>query len=540
MNFPAHDIYVASGTTPGADAADADPKITQYLNEVTKGIAVQNLEAAGYPDGYKRPGVADSDYDTGFTGTYRSGGNGASAGAVYEYEVEVRKKVDLYLADLLPNMDTSDEVVAGAKSRRNKAHTVLVLDHSHSMGCPSEGDCSCLSDPSVGACQGKLKMDDLLDATADFYAMFDVFRDEIVVVPFNTAAITRKVTDLLRIANINFGNMNLVGQGVARAILQDYPPEGLTNMSDAFIQTIGAIDDVMAGSKESISVVGFFDGGATAMRALFSDTADLPRFGEGYDYTHYSIEWLQPNGVKNPGPGVLVPSGMMDIGYIDPNPPAMVNTSVPSCSPALPIEVNSADEFAPAAQTTFASEEGPCLNSLETHIPGDPARTFGRNYGGVDANCANCPQKGFEDYLEMYSNYPIQLADYIREQKNGTIYVIGLGPVNPALQAMEDNPDADPAEVAAGLNVPPVDPNDPYWNVFDNFYLKKPLLNRIAMDFKTADQYPEFNYSGYNSYEILRSGNPEKAGIFLPTADTGELRQLFKQIARKILLQLIA
>ena len=543
--IPEENIYALSGVNPGDNPSTRDLEISKYLNAITKEIAIQNLEAAGYPNGHKKPGLPDGDYEINFNGVYRAAGAGASDGAVHEYEVNITKKIDFFIADLIPNFSTNDVVGAHAKSRRNKARVVVILDHSHSMGCPVEGDCACLSDPNGGECGGKAKTEDLVQAAGDFYTMFDVVNDEIIAVPFNTIATQINITEWVNDLNLNPNDIPLFGQRAAADLLAQYPAEGLTNMSDAFVQAIGAIRDMTNGSEESVSVVGFFDGGATAMRALFSDPNSLapyPAGGTNRDYIHYTMEWLQPNGLLNSGPGVLVHYDAFDMGYIDPFPPADAagNMPVPSCGPEFPPTVPPMS-LADAAAEVFNSPAGDgCLNSLEGHMPGDPTITYGTNYGKNDPNCPTCPMKGFENYPEQYYNSTIELADYIREKLNGIVYIVGLGPINPFLAALAADPGADRATLAAALNVPMVDPNDEYENIFDTFYLKRTFLNRLALDFETYENYPnEFNYSGYQGYAGWLASNPEKGGVFLPTSDPGELRQLFRQIARKILLQLI-
>ncbi|HQH26895.1 MAG TPA: hypothetical protein PLP17_05810, partial [Oligoflexia bacterium] len=93
---------------------------------------------------------------------------------------------------------------------------------------------------------------------------------------------------------------------------------------------------------------------------------------------------------------------------------------------------------------------------------------------------------------------------------------------------------------------------DPYQNINDDFYRKDIFLSRLALDpvqksvvdsayssrFGVA-QAPEFQYDSYTTLAAASPGAAKSKGIYLPAYDAADIRLMFIEIARKLLLKLV-
>ncbi len=382
-----------------------------------------------------------------------------------------------------------------------------------------------------------------------------------------------------------------------------YPPYGETNHCDALLEAyimnwLLHSGKIPGREKETVNYLFFTDGAPTAGRLLFASAAasglspnslvyqfpdpanpaqTLTYTPGSYDYMHYSIAWLNSNNQFAPGPSVLVPSRLLCGGTPDcmtpsgeTNPPDATKdtvTRVPLAPPAPPAVSGYcvADGFgatasAPPVNATFnpptvppvyppellTTDVGdvpngaatkvfsPCLNSLQSQRPAkgtDTPPAFGAAY----KDGTSLP---FSNWREQYFNCAIELADFIRTQR-GVLYVVGLG-----YPPYEVSP-----SIVTNANAIKV---DPYQNINDDFYRKDIFLSRLALDpvqksvvdsayssrFGVA-QAPEFQYDSYTTLAAASPGAAKSKGIYLPAYDAADIRLVFIEIARKLLLKLV-
>jgi hypothetical protein len=515
---------------------DADA-ISSYLERKSRHTVRVNLNRAGYPDLKNGPTVA-------VKGTFYPPTLYVSDDKiVFEYQVELSRRIDFVIMDLLPYFGQGGRTLTvSARATRNRVNLALLLDTSNSMNCPEAGACSCINDNSCGSASGR-KIDVLADAVKNFLLMFDK-KDQILFVPFNMAASDPSTfDDLQKDWGIDFYNASQEQiDAFISYMFSLWQPSSNTNICDALIQAYNGMQAIASESQAAYML--FSDGAPTAGRFLFSNAAVLNKnlepwtyqsSGGQFDYTHYTMRWKPGSGggTTYPGPSVLVQSGMVGFGFKGPLPPPLgtydaaadqasfPNDSTKGCGPDSAPEVTAQSDLGAAATEVFS----PCLDSLEAHLPGKASDTYGGNYSGA---------AGFVRWPEQYYNCAIELADFIRGRK-GILYVIGLG-------------DKDPA---------PSDPDDPYQNAGDTTYRKDHFLARVANDYAAAISFsnsasssdptpPSFAYDdeskrgyvGYADYKDSSLSKVEKRGKYLATSNINELRLLFELIARKINLKL--
>lgn len=468
-------------------------------------------------------------------------------GPVYEYSTAVTRNVDYLLMNLIPIISgKANRLHASAKARRNSTNISLLLDVSDSMRCPKDATtpCTCLFPAANGtrpACpaSGARRFDDLVEATAELLKLVDLDRDEVHFVPFNISAMARTVGGsgpLSLAAEFGVDLTNITSaqlDAFAGYLAGIYPPMSATNPSDALLQAWALMNSVNPG--EPSTYILFTDGAPTAARFLFSSaaaaTGKLQKSTSGYmtptgtltydnslglyDYMHYTVEWVDEANVFRAGPSLLVESGKLlanarqtqlyNPPLTRPEKPTRTGGCQEGLSSAPPVSATATASS--AAAKTFA-----CVNSLELHLPSDPASLYGANY--------NQAADTLQYWREQYYNATIQLSDFIRSKK-GVLNVVGLG-------ARSNSTKLDPTKDAYEL----IDDN---WGRKDNFN------TRLAFDLKNRNSaWKEFSYNGYKSYDaLIQGGVSERAGVYYPTHNSADIKLLFTKIARKLLLKLV-
>lgn len=530
--------------------------ISALVKEQAEYLAWGNLDKAGYPND------SSKGYGVSFSGSYKPGGLVADNKTAYLYEVTLKRKIDFLIMDLFPFIELKDPLLsASATARRKSANLALILDLSASMRCPKDGDCSCLEPHATTVCPATgRKFDVLADSVAEFMKMFDLENDRLGVVGFNIAAKGAMVSDVIAEVQRQLGVT--VGDPVTSSAInifrnyvkQSYQPASATNVCDGLIEAYRLMNAQVG--KEDVSYVMFSDGAPTASRFFLTNDAaktTLPFSGASglgnYDYIHHTVEWVLDkskwqNSTKGEwfaGPSLLMNTDALSLGDrweapTLPNPATPPNGSL-GCdySAASPV-LSSAPQISKNTSGILNTEAAanavfdPCVSSLEMHIPGDATNSFGSEYDGTT--------RSFKRWREMYYHCPIQVADYIRDQ-HGKFYLIGLGEPLHASQCVAAN--ATEKSVCS----------DPYENIHENFNRKDVFLARLALDHDLKKTYSdntgataseetvEFSYTGYSDYATWASKGSDKNGEYLPTNKTDTIKELFRRIARKVLLKLI-
>ncbi|MCB0323593.1 MAG: VWA domain-containing protein [Bdellovibrionales bacterium] len=420
-----------------------------------------------------------------------------------------------------------------ATSERSAGTVSLILDVSNSMACPSQGACDCLSPRRRGSCEEeaaelgvRTKVDLLKESVMTFVDQFDSNIDRISIVPFNIAAsldddygaggqavLYRPRNQRNVPASYGFDRANF------EQALANFSPASNTNICDGLLRAYEEAARVQLTRPDApalnseVSYVVFSDGAPTAGRLLLAENQNLPINRNAnapmadFDYQSYTVQWLDPgSGGAAPRswavPSPLVMSGRLPINRSDMVPPL---GSVPDCS--------SPGGALQSQAETLSSLFSGCIGSLAAHRPYAPDEVYGREYGTT---------RDYSHWREQYYNCAIETADFLREQR-GTLFVIGLGA---------------PGGIAA----------DPYQNIGDTVLRKDVFLSRLAEDSVFAHQlpvaaggasFPEFTYSGYQTYQQRHQSGQNQEGVYQPTADPEELVDVFKKMAIRILLRLV-
>ena len=482
-----------------------------------------NMAAAGYPHiEEKSKNLINA------TVKYRAGTNASANEPVYDLTIDASRPVDLLLMQNF-GLKTQWIVKAKSKAQRSKLNLALVLDTSDSMNCPNSGYCNCLypeTNQTPPACPvaPNRRIDSLGLALADLLKMLDVDRDNVSVSIFNTSTLNKTMTELKKTANA--ATLTML-DNIGKSFPNDFKPIRETNYCDALIQAYNTQRSKHTSSLETINYLFFTDGAPTAGRFLFTPAAvtanlapNTTTFSDGsvissYDYSHYTLEWLDPSELFVAGPSVLVSTPNLcgrlpcrsSVNTLNPpdNNPIAVSRGL-GCNdgnPELPLEVGyMGTDILDASNHVF----GNCLVSLQSHVPGG-SKVYGGNYSLVNNN--------FDRWREQYYNCAIELADFIRQQR-GVFYVIGLG------------------EPSGTTSL-----TDPYEDIDDNFSRKDFFLSRLALDkYRLSNiSYPNFPYDGYQSPTYPKDNPKDKSGLYIPLVDAKDVRYMFTDVARKLLLK---
>lgn len=396
-----------------------------------------------------------------------------------------------------------------AETRREPANIHLALDFSQSMGCPRDGNCSCLLPGGSGACTPPLRVADLRSAVQEFLARFDSSLDRIGLSVFNIVGEVAVPIRALGTPGFDPTSFNVINT--------TYQPRSNTNITDGLTRSYLDLSSAGIVGNDEYNVIVFSDGAPTASRFLLDGTAPgatletSSAYGVGnYDYLSYIVQW---DGYV--GPSLLVKSHTVSIDYNDPNPPVapLGENYVPACS----TKKNSPPKLIGNFNKVFSD----CVPSLGFQRPGstsgDPVYGGNCGPGGSFANC----------FRQQYYHTAIEIADQIRASK-GTVYAIGLGP---------DVPMA--AEVSGG---------DAYQDIDDVHARKDFFLTRLANDYLEAvpvseeiyggSPYPEYSYSNYRNYASWKAAGIDNQGRYYHAPSSEELKDLFASIARRVLLRL--
>lgn len=479
-----------------------------------------------------------------------------------EYDIVNRKitvsaqvDIDLLLLDIvpfgvlgLPDVPSTLEVSAIADTERAKANLGVIVDLSGSMACPADPsqDCSCRHPESASSCGSdgsQLRVDKLVDALMVFVTQFDTTVDEISAVPFNMRGFTlpggfNDIPQLLLLDNPEAMTCLLTGQDILDCGLSPTDmPGSVTNLCDGLIQSYEDMLFRNVVGNEEISYLVFTDGAPTAGRFLFNTAPSLPEndpygYSDGTpvnDYIHYTVEWTESDGSgginRFNGPSLLVKTQSLEFHHLSPNPPAPVPSDpgrhVPLCH-QYEFLGQTSEEFAPSSSEEFCKVFDGCLgpasgpSSLEFSLP---------HAGGSYSASAVCDGGDVESrensWKRMYFDCAVAMSDFMRE-KRGTFYVVGLG--------REDT-----------------DYSSPYQNLNETTLRKDVLNARIANAPEFAigrrvaageAELPEFSYEGYKTYNELNSNASPRTGLYLPTPEPNELRDMFRTVAKRIQLRL--
>ena len=359
-----------------------------------------------------------------------------------------------------------------------------------------------------------------------------------------------------------------------------------TNPSDAFFRAYKNMVDrhiidrpYVTGSNvnqdEEASYLLFTDGAPDAARFLLSDRSTIPKsyehsLGWDYDYTEYTLQWVYaPVGTSSLGgdfaaPGRFVESQVLNLGgqavypngtyagaggvQVNANPDCSEDYRarfcrtgttcdsatvhpilyIPPCTPPTCIPAPPSSWKFNGVFTTGATNPSPCVANLGFVMPkvSDPQFQENKKYG-FDYDGATTP---YFDWRQQHYNVTVAASDFVRNH-SGMVYVIGLGPLNPA--APSNN---------AAANV--------YQGVDDMLYRKDLFLTRVADDFEKHYQTGNGND---NFTFAMKDGtsppthiptwaeltNTNKRGTYMATPDSTELTNLFVQMALKIRMRLI-
>ncbi len=561
----------------GVNAEGADPDVEAtavnlYLNsnKIPHNLVRANMALAGFPNTTANPiqllpDPSPQNYEV-------QAASGATV--VYSYKITATRPVDFFLMYALPGSGgmTFSNIRAHSQSQRKPLNVAIVLDISDSMHCPPSGVCDCMvpkEDGSRPSCPAHQRIDELIAALNDLLRMLDIDRDNITVVPFNLSAKALSISELKILAgyqdtDVATGEMI---DDITEKFKTSFPALSDTNFCDALIEAYISMMGIhkAPNSTDNVSYVFFTDGAPTAGRFLFTSESAKSRlninqvsyswyggnnyYPGDYDYMSYTIEWLDADYSYAAGPSLLVPSpylcaqpNMCRVGNVI-NPPGGMpeqptlgtvghncdysgtDCDLDGAGPGLimeapPVLINKG--VIPSTTNIFdvaVDVFDPCLSKLEAHMPNDPAAPGGVSgiYGAQYANPIAGSLRGLESWREQYYNCAIQLADFIRAQR-GIFYLVGLGdPLSPP---------------------PPAD--DPYEDIEDNFHRKDIFLNRLAYDPISRNMSaPEFSYDGYMTYaDIAARKDPE--GLYLPTHNAADIRIMFVEIARKLLLKMVS
>lgn len=540
-------INTAAGVTPTMSPADKQARLDTYLQPYAQRIALANMATSNMPDisattipaAQRRPVTVDGNYVPWNVA-------GGPVNDVFRYDVTLTRRVDYLLMDLLPvwaGGNTKDVTVTSSVIRK-VVWTVVLLDISRSMACPAIGACTCTSLARTGPCPATgSKFNTLMGGLRAFLETFDLERDQIILVPFNIKAEAVTVAEAVEQARDIMSNPSLPASSdtIVNFVENVYRPSGMTNLCDGLVSGYtklrSLLDSVAIPGNEHIEWVVFSDGAPTAGRYLFDDLkagGNMPawRMGSDRDYIFHNVEWVDDDNSSIVGPSLLTQHGAYPIQYQDKNfltsppPPSADNdfATTVSCTggPTTAPPVDSAATKQTASNQVFGS----CLNSLRSHLPGRPLLQYGGDY--VASTGANYPS--FVNFAEMHYNCAVMMSDLARAgpygstRGQGRFSVIGVG-------------DPAPATVS------------PYQNAEEAETRHDVFLARLALDKAQSDgipvytavplAVPPFAFRGYTGFDEAIGANPDLQGQYYPRPNVGELRNLFRTIARKVALRYI-
>ncbi len=535
--------YAAAGISGAAPAAARATALTNYLAPHARSIALSNMATANLPD--------QPDIDRGITVTSQYLWSAAPSADVHRYDVEVTRKIDLFLMDLLPTwlggVNASRTLSASASVARKVVWSVIFLDFSRSMACPATGPCTCIGaarDPAESCPSSGTKFEALMNALQAYVETFDLERDKLIFVPYTVRATSFTSTEAIDAVRSYMDDDTTASSAIIEFIRTNYSPSNMTNICDALTTGLERVKATLEAEgltgSERIEYVLFTYGAPTAGRYLFEDLkpgGNLPEWPPGsgkYDYVFHDLEWVNRDNGSTIGPSLLSQHGAYttDSAAFDNSmitPPAPTEAGGPQVvrctgSPSSAPPVGTLDERRAAANLVFGS----CLKTMESSVPGLPDVKYGGNYGPYTGGTG----PSFADFPELHYACPIMLADAMRKgpfdgiRGRGRFYVIGVGAPAPATAS-------------------------PFQNAEDVESRHDVFLARLALDpkrFREIPVYqeagvptPEFDFNGYSPLNDLESSPnfPETAGQYYPEPNAGELRNIFRTLARRVALRYI-
>ena len=455
-----------------------------------------------------------------------------------------------------PNLKTTH---GAAKSIREDANIVLMLDTSYSMACPETGECLCQTAfrGSVVCDNGRLIK--LKNAAKLFVKLFDPTRDRIALIAFGTSAETLVPSNDHPSRGFVLADIN--------AKIDALKAEGNTNICDALFRAYQDMADVI-GAGEKVNYVLFSDGAPTSGRFLWDQSAiknlTKPSVSSGlgdYDYQQFSIAYVNDLGDGYHAPSQLTEWNTLPRNYVPQKDiTGTLNTTgqrIASCS----VLANELSMPATAASmlTNFPSVVSQCfmdkagVGDLVYHMPNIRGTGTAESYiygkrDGLDGTSPSgmdiATRYGLE-WAQLFYDCAVQTSDFLRDE-NGMLWVIGLGA--PACigtdpyQNIEDTlqrKDILLSRIAGDLNRAR---RDPYPDDVWDYFTKNGLCGYSSASTKPTANFPDFTKGGTKSFTNIsgkQSSNGKPDGEYLSTTTANNLEELFRQIAIKIQLRLI-
>lgn len=457
------------------------------------------------------------------------------------------------------------------------ANVVLVLDTSGSMQCevntrPGQTDpCACrtMAGTVCGADNNPTRIGELKAAVRTFQRHFNPARDRIAIVPFNLGAATS-----FPFLDGNNRPRAFGGDAAFTDVVDGLQPIGNTNPCDGLIEASGQIrllrDALPANERRRFRpfVVFFTDGAPNALRGSFTQDAEFPTRltdasdAPNADWYQYSIEWINAGGgtYRTPSPLFLRKAqSLFNFELNDAGLPIRYSDGLAlnfSCAdiPASRAGCRCGEVAWDTTNLTYLNslEGSPtsagCLQSLDFDLPNMP------NYGvrGVQFSDAG-KTISYTNQLPYYCT--VEAADYLRQQLQAAIFVVGLG--NAPDACMKDDPlqDADNsflrkdnflARVALD-EVRVRSPNaDPCAFYGANNFARQPRAIPATADGGAACPHSqrgmeiEVGFTPPDDNRDLNDFNRNVAGLYIPIdADNAQrLPTAFSRIAKQILLRL--
>lgn len=446
-----------------------------------------------------------------------------------------------------PGYEDFSTIDAVAEAQIAPANIVFIADMSRSSQCPEIGPCECNNPARTQSCRAEadalgvqLKYERIQDAFIKFTQTFDPGRDRIALVMFNNTAWVQMPFETTGAGQPRFGfNRNAPAQAFNNVTHSSDPrlldpavadtlivPDKNTNLSDALLTAISHVAEVgLIAANQPVSYVLLSDGAATAMR--------FNRNNGNEDLINFDTFWVDEStpGSTNtyfaPGPFVnrnqyltlpqvrthppLAPDFTNDTTYI--SDPMVQAGAITDCHNTRDIHIELSNPNPDRRAEGIRRCQGDNWNLLLPCPPGLAAVTRCPNntFGLAGDNSVGTT---IEDrYKELYTLAAIQAATFIR-QNRGTIYTVGWG------------------------NEAPVDPGDPFQNVFDNASLKSVTLANIANDRMKNHRQSHPDYPG-TDVVAFRDPNIERPGAYYAAPDADGVRKALSFISRKIKLRLI-
>lgn len=525
-----------------------------------KDIAVANLLLSGVPS----PSAGNNVVDV-------SGNDTAWDSAEQRMYLTAKDTAKLFLLPAVVK-GVSQTVITQrtAEAELAPANISLVIDISGSMDCPdssTDPECTCRLDDS---CTGTLKIDQLKTAIAGTGGFLDHFnpnndgintRDRINIVPFNMAAsLARSVRTTPGGSTVRNGfeavSGGATGLAEVAAIINGLNPSSATNLADGLLT---AFDDYSVVAGEEVFYVVFSDGAPTATTAVLADNSSGTAGTRGNDiefdyYQIFGIDFIDGAGTATKGTSPF-------IRRVPPTDASLQAFSLFNYQGTDTIAAPPSGSFAgtrficgqtdnPVTGCDFVEDAN--THSISNNGTGSTGEDDEADSGSDNlvrpnsctvfdtafktfctrgANFRFLPHKSssvstatylkprLRDMYQFFYDVPVALSDAIR-QNNGTVYVIGLGQQDPALGTT----------------------TDVYQNEYNSFYRKDFFLNRIALDNDgdntSFKRLSNFNFS-YDNGSVDSTSNLDRRGEYLATPNAAQLKNLYINIAQKILTRLI-